>query len=638
MRTLLLTLFLCLPWRASGQNGYGYSYWFDAEAEAAQTGTMVSTAQNFELDVSLLNEGLHTLHFKVNAPEEGWSPVSSKMFYKLSPRTQAYDNCTYWFDADYIGRKSTGTAHSVMDIDASALHDGLHFLHLQAESETHSPVMTRMFYKLPDTKDTQSLNILLTINGKEYKRETVPAGQQLLNWDIDVKELTEGLHTVCVRSTSLKGNILALRTALFYRLPLAAESQSLTLYYAIDGKTQLTKAAEVAEGLCLVDIDMTALEDGEHTITCIVTDGSGRTTQTVQGTFTKVDENEEAYKRLTAQITELQAVMDAAEEHIQSNCPDVLATYTPMLDALQEKIDQLKENMENLYANKQLTAESTIDTATVKTEIEQLQAEATAAQKAYEDDQTRRETNEKIYRAVSEELDNLLGGLEQARADMSGIETSTEAAYIIMVELEQLEKVTNDLMEQLDMMYDAVELTEENRPDTAPIAEAIAKLKADIAVLLASETLYSELFSEWQQTDNLYTKTKDDIEKDCKEALENDSDLAAEVQELLQTAYNIISMRYAYLDEQRQTAGVNEAVAAEFRADLAGAEELINTARKKAYDAQELINTGIGNASADQAGVVAIFTLNGQKVEETTPGQTYIFIYKDGPREKRFVK
>ncbi len=66
---------------------------------------------------------------------------------------------------------------------------------------------------------------------------------------------------------------------------------------AIDSKTQLAKAAEVAERLCLVDIDMAALEDGEHTIICIVTDGSGRTTQTVQGTFTKVDENEEAYKR-----------------------------------------------------------------------------------------------------------------------------------------------------------------------------------------------------------------------------------------------------------------------------------------------------------------------------------------------------
>ncbi len=205
----------------------------------------------------------------------------------------------------------------------------------------------------------------------------------------------------------------------------------------------------------------------------------------------------------------------------------MLSTYAPKLIALQEKIYQLKESVENLYTNRQLTAENTIDTATVK---------------------------------------------------------------------------------------------------------------ADIAVLLASEALYSELLSEWQQTDNLYTKTKDDIEKDCKEALENDSDLAAEVQELLQTAYNIISMRYTYLDEQRQTAGVNEAVAAEFRADLAGAEELINTARKKAYDAQELINTGIGNASAGQAGVVAIFTLNGQKVEETTPGQAYIFIYKDGRREKRFVK
>lgn len=93
--------------------------------------------------------------------------------------------------------------------------------------------------------------------------------------------------------------------------------------------------------------------------------------------------NEEAYARLTEDIAELQAKLDAAEEQIAEECPDVADRFTETLEALQADIDSISEEVEALYEAIELTAESAIDGTEIEAAIEKAIEDAIEAQKEF---------------------------------------------------------------------------------------------------------------------------------------------------------------------------------------------------------------------------------------------------------------
>ena len=93
--------------------------------------------------------------------------------------------------------------------------------------------------------------------------------------------------------------------------------------------------------------------------------------------------NEEAYARLTEDIAELQAKLDAAEEQIAEECPDVADRFTETLEALQADIDSISEEVEAQYEAIELTAENAIDGAEIEAAIEKAIEDAIEAQKEF---------------------------------------------------------------------------------------------------------------------------------------------------------------------------------------------------------------------------------------------------------------
>lgn len=93
--------------------------------------------------------------------------------------------------------------------------------------------------------------------------------------------------------------------------------------------------------------------------------------------------NEEAYARLTEDIAELQAKLDAAEEQIAEECPDVADRFTETLEALQADIDSISEEVEAQYEAIELTAESAIDGTEIEAAIEKAIEDAIEAQKEF---------------------------------------------------------------------------------------------------------------------------------------------------------------------------------------------------------------------------------------------------------------
>ena len=86
--------------------------------------------------------------------------------------------------------------------------------------------------------------------------------------------------------------------------------------------------------------------------------------------------NEEAYKRLTAQITSLQTELDAAKETINTECKDVASQFTEVIDSIQTRITAISDSVKTAYEAVELTSESTIDSLSVKASIAQLLVDA----------------------------------------------------------------------------------------------------------------------------------------------------------------------------------------------------------------------------------------------------------------------
>ena len=89
--------------------------------------------------------------------------------------------------------------------------------------------------------------------------------------------------------------------------------------------------------------------------------------------------NEEAYTRLTADITAVQAKLDAAKTTIETDYAEVAEQFTADIAALQEDVDSISNEVKGLYDEVKLTAESQIDATAIEAGIEKVLADAKKA-------------------------------------------------------------------------------------------------------------------------------------------------------------------------------------------------------------------------------------------------------------------
>ncbi len=282
MRRLLLILALCIHCAARAQTGYEYYYWFDADTTNQYALNPVQGAA--EIDISALKDGLHFLHVMVRNAENGETSVTrTALFWKQV--SLASRKCKLWFDRDYANAMKYEHTGNPFVLDVALLEEGFHFLNLQVEGEINSSTVTRMFVKMPVLNETQTLECIINIDGREYKREKVANGSNVVNCTLDVNDLSVGLHKAYVMVTIPSGTVCSMKEAFFYRAPTHTEVAGMQLLYAIDDGEYQLAGAQVGNGLYQIDVDVANLEKGEHRITCIMIGADGMQTPPVTGTF-----------------------------------------------------------------------------------------------------------------------------------------------------------------------------------------------------------------------------------------------------------------------------------------------------------------------------------------------------------------
>lgn len=196
---------------------------------------------------------------------------------------------TYWFDESaqpqHVGTITAGTAE--LELDASALDGGVHFLHIQVRDADgkYSTIRSAAFIK---PLDLSSARAYIYVDGELYTDVSVSGGAGPLNFEIDGAAFSRGLHTIATQVFSPDGTASAMTETVFMRVPTATELRGMRCYYTIDNDDSMRVEGRFGSNSLMADIDVTALSDGLHSINFMLASADGLTTKMYQAWFMKL--------------------------------------------------------------------------------------------------------------------------------------------------------------------------------------------------------------------------------------------------------------------------------------------------------------------------------------------------------------
>ena len=322
----------------------------------------------------------------------------------------------------------------------------------------------------------------------------------------------------------------------------------------------------------------------------------------------KVAANEAAYTRLTAEIATVQATLDAAKEEVRTKAPNVASRYNGTITGIQSAINALSDDVKAKYEAIELTAESTVNTSDIISRITKLLSDATAAQKAYEDQLAKENANEAAFARLSAEIATV-----QAMLDTTVDEMNTNAADVADEFAETvagIQKSIDDLKADLLSRYNGMILTQESTVNTSGIISRITKLLSDAT---AAQKAYEANEEQFKTDCSIIDGVKDKMAEVQKKIDGYDASVAEAVADDIAAVMTAIEKLTAAAESSHDDGtSVNDAKALLVQADNVAA--LIAAFQKKAEAEQEKVVTGIGNVSVSE-GDKAMYDLSGRKIQ-----------------------
>lgn len=336
--------------------------------------------------------------------------------------------------------------------------------------------------------------------------------------------------------------------------------------------------------------------------------------------------NEEAYKRLTAQITSLQTELDAAKETINTECKDVASQFTEVIDSIQTRITAISDSVKTAYEAVELTSESTIDSLSVKASIAQLLVDAKAAQAVVT-------ANEAAYNRLTAEIASLQTELDAARETIN-TECKDVASQFTEV-IDSIQTRITEISDSVKAAYEVGELTAESTIDSQSVKDSIEKLLSDAkaaqAVVDANEAAYARLTEELEALQAELDSAEETVNTECKDvadqfvddikAIQDEID---EISEKVESDYEAVKLtEESTIDSQT----VKDAIA-----------KLLADAEKAQKEYEEA--TGIYGITIDdiQNGDVEVYDITGKKLNSLVRGKLNIVKYSNGKIYKIQVK
>lgn len=268
-RLLFFITGLLLTGALSAQNVNQCEYWFDQDYANHQVVTVVNDSLHWQADASNLSKGLHSLNLHIQDTNGRWSSPRSFMFMHLPTPQSAPATYTYWLDQDSANSHSGALTNGTMMVDASSLTPGPHVFTLICQIGSDMRVGQYLFYHDPriPAANTSYLCWFDQDNQLGWQSGALVNGTMM----IDATMLPTGMHQFNI--IYQVGTDFQIRSFMFYKIPEALSSTALTLHYRVDDGEFQTAEVTAQGTMVTLNLDMTALEEGTHTIEYYTTNG-----------------------------------------------------------------------------------------------------------------------------------------------------------------------------------------------------------------------------------------------------------------------------------------------------------------------------------------------------------------------------
>lgn len=319
MKNILIIVLLLFTLFSSAQNIITKGeYWFDNDL--AQKKALNFTAEpnkllTINLQVDDLYDGLHTVNFRFLDDSSKWSSVVSSFFIKKTLKSGSSSveltSYEYWFDSDYQFRTQkavtqNGTFSLLDNLNVRDLYNGLHTVHFRFKDSQSawSSVVSKFFIKT-QKGEVSTINEL---SGFEYwfdtshdTRKWVDMGDaetMVINDNIDVANLFNGLHTIHYRFKDSKGLWSSVISKFFIKTQTGNES---TINELSGFEYWFDTHADSRNWIAILDpktfslndnVDVTNLFNGLHTIHYRFKDSQGLWSSVISKFFVKSELNQ----------------------------------------------------------------------------------------------------------------------------------------------------------------------------------------------------------------------------------------------------------------------------------------------------------------------------------------------------------
>lgn len=294
----------------------------------------------FELDVSGIPTGIHSLNLQVMDKKGSVSAVNTYLFYKV-PASAKVEKLRYWIDAaqetkeiaygqnnflldvsecspgfhfiyyyvvdgdgKYSAVQSAGfyrmpveasqklyywfagdtQATEVKDFrngfvaDVTRVQEGFNTMYIQFVDHGPTDIETHHFIKVAQTEGSGDLTVACIIDGEIAAEQKVPCYGGVIKLDMDVSNIEVGLHKAMFQVITPTGAGSSIAETYFIRTLSDADVATMQCSYTIDGFKHYTQKGTLTNGTFHFDLPVDEVEDGLHRIDFMLVAENGATT------------------------------------------------------------------------------------------------------------------------------------------------------------------------------------------------------------------------------------------------------------------------------------------------------------------------------------------------------------------------
>ena len=181
-----------------------------------------------------------------------------------------------------------GSTH--IDIDASHLDNGVHDLYLHYTGSDGTMSITRHAYFIKTVDSQVTYDAIVYVDGKDYDRIEINGAGGILKMNPDFSKLPYGLHSISVILAGKDGTLSKLEEKMFMRIATDDELCAMNLHCILDGHTESIVTHDVTQGIAHIDLDVSNLSPGFHSLGIFASGADGLTTPLKNTWFVKLPE------------------------------------------------------------------------------------------------------------------------------------------------------------------------------------------------------------------------------------------------------------------------------------------------------------------------------------------------------------